>query len=88
MALFHLAGLWANQDQYDSALVNYRALIVRYPESFLVPRAYAEIGGLFEGPLNDPEEARKAYQIILADYRDSPVVEEARLRLQRMGMVQ
>lgn len=87
-ALFHLAGLWASQNQYDSALASYRALIVRYPDSFLVPRAYAEIGGLFEGPLDNPEEARRAYQTILTDYRDSPVVEEARLRLQRLGMVQ
>lgn len=87
VALFHLAGLQADRELYDTALVSYRSLIEHFPESFLVPRAWAQIGILFEGPLNNPEEARKAYQTILADYRDSPVVEEARLRLQRIGMV-
>ncbi len=87
VALFHLAGLLADRELYDTALASYRSLIARFPESFLVPRAWAQIGRLFEGPLNNPEEARKAYQTILADYRDSPVVEEARLRLQRIGMV-
>jgi tetratricopeptide (TPR) repeat protein len=87
-ALFHLAGLQTDREQYAEALASYRSLITRFPESFLVPRAWAEIGGLFEGPLDNPDEARNAYQTILAEYRNSPLVEEARLRLQRIGMVQ
>ncbi len=87
-ALFHLASLQADREQYDNALGSYRRLIERFPESFLIPRAWAKIGELFEGPLDNPEEARNAYQIILAEYRNSPLVEEARLRLQRIGMVQ
>jgi len=87
-ALFHLAGLQAERKQYDQAVAGYRSLIERFPESFLVPRAWVQIGGLFEGPLNNPEEARNAYQTGLAEYRDSPLVEEARLRLQRIGLIQ
>jgi hypothetical protein len=63
-------------------------VIARFPESFLVPRAWAEIGGLYEGPLADPHQARDAYQTILTEHKDSPLVENVRLRLQRLALPQ
>jgi tetratricopeptide (TPR) repeat protein len=84
-ALFHMAAVRSDRERYQESLADYRSLIALYPSSFLVPRAWAQIGRLYEGPLQDIDSARDAYQTILADFRDSPVAEEARLRLQRLG---
>lgn len=67
---------------FDSAIDAYRLLIARFPESFMVPRAWARIGQVYADSLGDPAQARAAYQVILSDYKTSPVVEEARRRLQ------
>jgi tetratricopeptide (TPR) repeat protein len=86
-ALFQMGAVHSDRKLYQESLSDYRSLISRYPSSFLVPRAWAEIGMLYEGPLQDIKGARDAYQTILEDYRDSPVAEEARLRLQRLGQM-
>ena len=67
---------------FESAIDAYRVLIIRFPESFMVPRAWARIGEVYADSLSDPAQARAAYQVILSDYKTSPVVEEARRRLQ------
>ncbi len=48
----------------------------------MVPRAWARIGEIYADSLGDPAQARTAYQVILSDHKSSPVVEEARRRLQ------
>ncbi|MEW5873956.1 MAG: tetratricopeptide repeat protein [Candidatus Zixiibacteriota bacterium] len=87
-ALFQIAGINSGRRRYEQAAEEYRSMISRFPESFLVPRAWAEIGALYEGPLADPHQAREAYQTILTDHKDSPLVENVRLRLQRLTIPQ
>ncbi|MBI5867080.1 MAG: tetratricopeptide repeat protein [candidate division Zixibacteria bacterium] len=83
---FEIAQIKALRAQPAEAVQDYRMLISRFGQSSLVPRAWAAIGALYEGPLNDRQQARTAYQTIVTEFRDSPLVEEARLHLQRMDV--
>lgn len=83
---FQIAQIKALQAQPVEAVQDYRLLISRFGQSSLVPRAWAAIGALYEGPLNDRQQARMAYQTIVTEFKDSPLVEEARLHLQRMDV--
>ena len=69
---------------FPEAIDAYRAVATRFPESFLVPRAWEKIGSIYADSLNNPAEARVAFQVILNDYKSSPIVEEARRRLQTL----
>jgi tetratricopeptide (TPR) repeat protein len=69
---------------FERAIDSYRALIARFPGSFMVPRAWARIGEVYADSLGNATEARAAYQVILSDFKSSPVVEEARRRLQNL----
>ncbi len=83
---FEIAQIRALKAQPAEAVQEYRQLISRFGQSSLVPRAWAAIGALYEGPLNDRQQARLAYQTIVTEFKDSPLVEEARLHLQRMDV--
>jgi hypothetical protein len=83
---FQIAQIKATQAVPVEAVEEYRSLISRFPQSSLVPRAWAAIGALYEGPLADRRQARDAYQTIVTEFKDSPLVEEARLHLQRMDI--
>lgn len=85
-AHFAIGSLHADAGAYAEAVTGYRALIARFPESFLIPRAWFAIGDLYEERLADPVEARAAYMVILSDFKESPVIEAARYRLQRLGV--
>ncbi|MBI3872381.1 MAG: tetratricopeptide repeat protein [candidate division Zixibacteria bacterium] len=76
--------LYSDEAEYPQAVSAYRSLIARFPGSFLVPRVWAKLGDLYSGPLADPAQAKTAYQIILRDFKDSPLVEEARAHLQAL----
>lgn len=81
-AQFAIGDVHSSAAAFESAIDAYRVLITRFPESFMVPRAWARIGEVYADSLGDPSQARVAYQTILSDYKTSPVVEEARRRLQ------
>lgn len=83
---FQIAQIKTTQAVPVEAVGEYRSLISRFPLSSLVPRAWAAIGALYEGPLADRRQARAAYQTIVTEFKDSPLVEEARLHLQRMDI--
>lgn len=85
-ALFEVARIHSTHKAFDSALADYERLIQAFPESFMVPRAWLAIGDLYAGPLAESSQARDAYQIIITDHKNSPLVEEARLRLQSLGL--
>ena len=79
---FSIGEVHGSSGAFDNAIDAYRVLITRFPESFMVPRAWARIGEIYADSLGNPAHARAAYQVILSDYKSSPVVEEARRRLQ------
>lgn len=83
-AQFALGEVHSSSAAFESAIDAYRVLISRFPESFMVPRAWARIGEIYADSLGDAAQAREAYQVILSDYKSSPVVEEARRRLQNL----
>ncbi|MBD3298489.1 MAG: tetratricopeptide repeat protein [candidate division Zixibacteria bacterium] len=85
-ALFEVAQIHTSHAAFDSALADYERLIQFFPESFMVPRAWLAIGDLYAGPLAEASQAREAYQVIISEHKNSPVVEEARLRLQTLGL--
>ena len=79
-------GVAANLDSLgktDEALSTYQRLTTEYPQSFNAPLAL-----LAEVPLlkakNRTEEARRACETILAQYRDSAVVNQALQELQKL----
>lgn len=79
---FAIGEVYSSSGAFEQAIDAYRALIARFPDSFMVPRAWARIGELYADSLGNPAQARAAYQIILSEHKSSPVVEEARRRLQ------
>lgn len=81
-AQFAIGEVHSSAASFETAIDAYRVLITRFPESFMVPRAWARIGEVYADSLGDPAQARIAYQVILSDFKTSPVVEEARRRLQ------
>ncbi len=85
-ALFEVAQIHTSHAAFDSALADYERLIQAFPESFMVPRAWLAIGDLYAGPLAEASRAREAYQVIVSKHKNSPLVEEARLRLQSLGL--
>jgi tetratricopeptide (TPR) repeat protein len=85
-ALYTRAGVHHTVGDYTAAVSDYETLVSRFPESYLVPRAWLVVGDLYATELGDPIRAREAYQTILAEYKSSPVVEMARRRLQEIGV--
>ncbi|MEW5701581.1 MAG: tetratricopeptide repeat protein [Candidatus Zixiibacteriota bacterium] len=83
-AIFQEGLLYTAIGRPQDAGAAYRNLIARYPDCFLVPRAWVRLGELYAGPLADLAQARAAYQTVLTDFQDSPLVEEARRRLQAL----
>ena len=83
---FQIAEIKTRQAVPTEAVAAYRELIARFPGNSVVPRAWAALGALYEGPMADPRQARIAYQTIVTEYKDSPLVEEARLHLQRLDI--
>ena len=81
MAIGHIR---ESEGQFPQAIDAYRVVITRFPDSFLVPRAWARIGEVYADSLDDPAQARAALQVILSEYKTSPLVEEARRRLQNL----
>lgn len=86
--LFQIAAIHTARTTPSEAVADYHSLIARYRDSHLVPRAWAAIGALYEGPLADRQQARAAYQTIIMEYKDSPLVEDARLHLQKLDVPQ
>ena len=79
-------GVAANLDSLgknDEALSTYQRLVMEYPQSFNAPLAL-----LSEVPLlkakNRPDEARRACETLLSQYRDSVLTSEALRELQRL----
>jgi TolA-binding protein len=85
-AQFAAAGVYVEAGDISSAIESYEVMIARFPESALVPRAWMAIGNLYADELADAASARPIYQKILSDFRESPVAEAARHRLQRLDM--
>lgn len=83
-AQFAIGDVHSSAAAFEAAIDSYRVLILRYPDSFMVPRAWARIGEVYADSLGDPAQARAAFQVILSDHKSSPVVEEARRRLQML----
>jgi tetratricopeptide (TPR) repeat protein len=83
-AVFQEGLLYAAAGRLREAVEAFHLLIQRYPAGFLVPRAWVQLGDLYSGPLADPAKARAAYQVVITDFRDSPLVEEARRQLQAL----
>jgi len=87
-ALLELGRLYASVGQPDSAVIAYGMLVEQHPDGFLVPAALTEQGGVYAEQLNQPDSARAALRRVLTDFADSPFLEEARRRLQKLGPAQ
>jgi tetratricopeptide (TPR) repeat protein len=85
-ALLEQASVFGATSRFLEAVGACERLIELFPDSPLLPRAWVRIGNLYADSLGNASEARTAYQLILSEYKDSPVVEEARRRLQTMGV--
>lgn len=63
-------------NMFAEAAGHYRTFLNDYPDHFLVPRVYLELGRL-RLELKEPEEARKAFEKLVTLFPKSPWVAEA-----------
>lgn len=69
---------------YDKALEGYRKILDEFPDSDLAPRAAYAIAYIYDDRLDDPENAREAYQYLLTRYPETQQAEFARDMLAAM----
>jgi len=71
--------------EYDKAIGVFRRVIDEYPKSRLASLAQCAIGIIYEEELGRPEKARLAYTKVIANYPESPELDEATLGLNRLA---
>jgi TolA-binding protein len=76
--------LCTQQTKLDEAEKRYRAAAERYPGSFSAPRAMLGLGACYE-EMNRPNDAKAAYEKLVADYGSSDLVKDAEARMKRLA---
>jgi tetratricopeptide (TPR) repeat protein len=82
--LYQRALIYSETGDYEKAAKNFMDVAEMFSSDILADNALLEAGKLFEGKLNKPEEAMKAYTNILENYTSSLFTVEARKRLRAL----
>ena len=64
--------------EYKKAAESYRSLIQFYNEDILADDAHYRLAKLYETKLNQPEKAKKYYELLIFNFGDSIYFVEAR----------
>jgi len=83
-ALLARAEIALRSDQPGPALETLDRLLGEHPESRHAPRAVLMKGDIRLEHLDDPAVARQDYEMLLMDYPESPLLEDARRRLRAL----
>jgi N-acetylmuramoyl-L-alanine amidase len=83
--LYHEMGSEFSTDAYYlESIKSYRFLMTAYPQNRVSRDALFTIGEVYRRDLEDPDDARKAFQDLIATYPKSEKVGEARERLKEL----
>ena len=80
-ARFNLGGLEEQQGHANEAVKYYMLVAVLYKNADYSSQALFKAGGLLEGQ-GKPLDARKAYEEIVQGYPQSPLIEQAKKRIE------
>jgi len=82
--LLRIGEIECKLNSYSDALVSYRSLIEDYPESYKCDFVHNRIGDIYLNNLNDPISALKEYELILAGYPESLLIEDIRKKIRKI----
>ncbi|GEM_PF-788763 len=85
-ALFALGNLYDGQQQYDSAIARFRAILSQYPESVAGDRALFRLAEVHQTGRRDLRQAQSLFEQLLKDYPQSLYLEEARRRARELAV--
>lgn len=81
IAVFYTGIIYKDAGDDADAISTLKKYINEFPDGFYVDRAYLNLGDLYLESKDTYPEARSAFDTILRDFPDGPVVEQARERL-------
>jgi tetratricopeptide (TPR) repeat protein len=84
-ALFALGNLYDEQQQYDSAIARFGAILSQYPESVVGDRALFRLAEVHQTGRRDLRQAQSLFEQLLKDYPQSLYLEEARRRARELA---
>jgi len=73
------------EKKFSESLKMYKKLVKKYPESTRRANAIFMAGYINANNLNDYEEARKYYSMIISEYPEHEFVDDAQFELENMG---
>ncbi len=77
--------VFSSDSYYLESIKTYRLLMKEYPQNRLARDALFTIGEIYRTDLEDPEEARKAYEDFIVMFPKSDKVGDAREKLKHLG---
>jgi N-acetylmuramoyl-L-alanine amidase len=77
--------VFSSDSYYLESIKTYRFLMMGYPQNRLARDALFTIGEIYRTDLEDPEEARKAYEDFIVMFPKSDKVGDAREKLKHLG---
>ena len=83
-ALYKQAQLFEKQKRFNDAARNYQWVLDNYRDGVLADDAIYYLARLYDGVLNQPQQAKALYEQILFDHEDSIYLVEARKRYRAM----
>ena len=73
-SLLAIGNIQRNGKHYDEAVLRYKAVIAKYPDSKEARLAYVALANMYDQDMHDYSNALKTYDAIVARYQDDPVV--------------
>ncbi|WP_397364856.1 tol-pal system YbgF family protein [Olleya sp. R77988] len=83
-ALLKQASLFEKQNDFEKAKTNYLRIIKDFKDSILIDNALYYLAQIYVNQLAQPEEAKKLYQEILFNHKDSIYAVEARKKFRAL----
>jgi tetratricopeptide (TPR) repeat protein len=82
--LYLKAKMFEKQRDYESAEALYQQIVSEHPDEIRADNAMYYLARLYDGPLQDPEQAKLTYEKIFMEYTDSTFAIEARKRFREL----
>jgi len=87
IAGFYSAAIYEKSGDNPRAIELFQKFIADYPSGSFTDRAYLALGDLYMLNKEDFQLARSAFETILKEFPDGPVVEQAREKLRRLDSI-
>ena len=87
MWLYHAVEINVMLNESEKSIAIGNQLLQQYPESSWAPMSLFLIGSyVYNDQLNDTAQAHQAYQRLIDDYPDSPLVDDAKKSIEYLGL--